>query len=382
MIDFSLTEEQELLLESVKEFCERNVTEAKIQEWIANHRVPDEYNKAYLDAGFGFFGIPEEYGGVEIDIVTQALFYAEFTRRVGACFPNNLLFLYDILEFGTPEMIKQFMDKYMKTGSCSINLAVSEPGGASDNMSMTTTTKTVDGKIVLNGQKTFCSGARNSDYLIILAKDEDPSRENKNISMWLVPTNLPGMKLVNVEEIGMKLNPFSDLYLDNVVIDESMLLGKRGKGFLQLMKNFEMERILVAAQSWGFAMAAMDDAAAYTSQRVVFGQPIGNYQLIQKKLVDMQVRIDNIRNYILETAWKLQQGKSIQTECSLIKYYCCRAAHEVCDDAMEIFGGIGFTTDSRVSRLWAESRGNCIAGGTEEIMIYIAGRQLVKKYKK
>ena len=102
--------------------------------------------------------------------------------------------------------------------------------------------------------------------------------------------------------------------------------------------------------------------------------------MIQKKLVDMQVRLDNIRNTVLETAWKFDHGMDVRIECATAKYYCMRASHDVCDDAMGIFGGIGYTLDSKVGRAWVGSRGGCIAGGTEEIMIHIAGRQILKKY--
>jgi len=126
----------------------------------------------------------------------------------------------------------------------------------------------------------------------------------------------------------------------------------------------------------------MEDAAAYAGQRVAFGQTIGKFQQIQQKLTDMEVKIQNMRNLLYKTAWELDNGISVQLNSALVKRYIPNAALEVCSDALQIFGGLGYTTETRVSRLWQDSRGNQIAGGTDEIMVYIAGRQILKKYAK
>lgn len=379
-----LTEEHELLIENIKEWARRNVDEAKVKQWYADFNVSDELCKSYMEAGLGLMGVPEEYGGVATDALTLAVLNETVDRECGSIMPmpGATLMVWDICEFGTKEQIEKFVvNGYMKTGRCTVGLGISEPGAGSDNSGMTTTVKTVNGKLILNGQKTFGSCCRNNTHTIIVAKDEDASRENKNYSMWIVPNDAPGFKQVEVEEIAVRLMPFSDIYLDNVELDPSWLLGTRGKGFIQLMKNFELERILAVAGSLGIAQAAMDEAAAYTSQRIVFQQPIANFQLIQKKLVDMETKLQLMRNFIYKTAWDKDNGaKGINTNISLLKYYCAKTAHEVCDDAMNIFAGIGFTTDHRVSRMWMETKGYEFAGGTAEIMVHIAGRQLAKKY--
>ena len=382
--DFTLTDEQELLLENVREFCARNIDESKIKKWYDAHGIPDELAEAYLDAGFGLMGIPEKYGGIPCDLITLGLLTEEMHHLSGCILPfiQTTLGMFDIVEFGSEEQIKMCMDVYMKTGKPIFALAISEPGAGSDNASMTTTTKEANGKFVLNGSKTWITNGEVYPYTLVLAKDEDSDPRNRNISMWLFPRDTPGVSTSSVPKIGQQIWPFCELYFDNVVLDESCRVGERGQGFMNLMKNFEMERCLMAAQALGLAQAAMDDAAAYVSQRVTFGQTISKHQMIQEKLADMEIKLQNIRNTLYKTLWKLDNGQPVQIDSALLKRYASRAATEICSDAIQIFGGLGYTNELRVGRLWIDCRGNEIAGGTNEIMVHIAGRQLVKKYAK
>jgi alkylation response protein AidB-like acyl-CoA dehydrogenase len=383
-MDFKKTDEQELLLESVREFFERNTSEEKVQQWVKDHDAPVELTKGYLDAGFGFLGLPEEYGGTPVDRLTMVLLIEEVHRRAAVTTPFvlNSVAMFDICEFGSREQVEFCMDIYNKTGKPCFAMAISEPGAGSDNSAMATTAKKVDGKIILNGQKTWVTNGEHTPYLLIFAKDEDPSPQNRSISMWLIPKNLPGVSTSGLGKIGQTMTPFCDVYFDNVVIEESCLVGERGKGFINLMKNFEFERLLGSAQSLGLAQAAMDDAAAYASQRVQFGQSIGKFQLIQEKLTDMEIKLQTIRNFLYKTAWELDNGIPVQLTSALVKRYAGKTATEVCSEAMQIFGGLGYTTETRVGRLWQDCRGNQIAAGTDEIMVHIAGRQLLKKYAK
>jgi alkylation response protein AidB-like acyl-CoA dehydrogenase len=383
-MDFKITDEQELLVESLRELVAREVNEEEVKKWYEEGAVSEKFSKAFLDAGFGFLGIPEEYGGTPADISTILLVAEELTRLTAATFPflSNILNLFDMVEYGTKEQIKLTMDIYRETGNASFLLAISEPQAGSDNSAMTTTAVRKNGKVYLNGTKTFVTHGGIAPYSLVVAKDESPEVSNRNMSMWLFPSNAPGVKFAGLHKIGQKTTSFSEMYLDNVEIDESALVGTPGKGFLQLMKNFEVERLLICVYSLGLAQAAMDDAAAYAGQRPQFGQPIGKFQMIQEILTDMEIRITNMRNMIYQAAWKHDNGMPIKLDSALCKRYCCKTATEVCSDAMQIFGGIGYTTDTRVSRAWQDARGWEFAGGTEQIMVHIAGREILKKYAK
>ncbi len=384
-MDFSRTDEQELLVESIKEFCSRNLDEQKIRDMYANFGMSDELIKAYLDAGFGLMGIPEELGGIPCDRVTLGILTEEFAHYAGCVTPflNNTLAMCDMIDFGSPEQVQFCMEAYLETGKPIFSLGFSEPGAGSDNASMSAVTKKQeDGTYRLSGQKTWVTQGDVFPYILVVAKDEDPSPKNPNMSMWLVPLKSEGLSTAPLHKIGQQIMPFCEVYFDDVTLTEDMRVGNSGEGFVNLMKNFEMERSLIIAQCLGCAQAAMDDAAAYVSERIAFGKPIAQYQLIQQKLTDMEIALQNTRNMLYHTLWKMDQGESIRIDSALLKRYGAQSCVQVASEAIQIFGGLGYTEDIREGRIWADLRGMEIAGGTDEIMVYIAGRQLAKKYAK
>ena len=244
------------------------------------------------------------------------------------------------------------------------------------------TKKQEDGTYKLSGQKTWVTQGDVFPYILVVAKDEDPSPKNPSMSMWLVPLKSEGLSTAPLHKIGQQIMPFCEVYFDDVTLTEDMRVGNPGEGFVNLMKNFEMERSLIIAQCLGCAQAAMDDAAAYVSERIAFGKPIAQYQLIQQKLTDMEIALQNTRNMLYHTLWKMDQGESIRIDSALLKRYGAQSCVQVASEAIQIFGGLGYTEDIREGRIWADLRGMEIAGGTDEIMVYIAGRQLAKKYAK
>ena len=145
------------------------------------------------------------------------------------------------------------------------------------------------------------------------------------------------------------------------------------------MRNFEMERLMMAVAVLGMAECAYEDAAKYANQRIQFGRPIGTRQLIQEKIVNMKIKIMNMKNLCYQCAWEKDQGISIRNASALCKLYCAQAGNEVIDDALQIMGGLGYTQDCRISRLWRDARNYRIGGGTDEIMIHIAGRGLLRE---
>lgn len=382
-MDFSLTDEQELLLESVREFCDRYFTEDVIKEMYETHTMPDEIAEAYRDAGFGLMGIPEEYGGIPADHVTLGLMIEELYHSAGCnhILYQNSLDMLDICSFGTPEQIQKCVDAYMETGWPLCSLSISEPGAGSDNRSMTCTAKKQeDGTYVLNGQKTWVTMGAQLPYTIVVAKDEDPARENGSMSLWLINMDREGVSTAALHKIGQQCIPFCEVYLDNVVVTEEDRVGKPGEGFMLLMKNFEVERAFIVAEQLGLAQAVLDDAAAYANQRIAFGKPIAKFQMIQEKLTEMEIRVQNTRNMLYKVLWELDNGIPVQLDSALLKRYGCTACFEVGDMALSIYGGLGYTSEVRIGRIWSDLRGNMFGGGTPEIMAYISGRQVAKKY--
>lgn len=382
-MDFAMTDEQELLLESVREFCDRYFTEDVIKEMYETGDMPDEIAEAYRDAGFGLMGIPEEYGGIPCDKVTLGMMIEELYHSSGCnhILYQNSLTAFDIVEFGTPEQIQKYMDAYMETGWPLCSLSISEPGAGSDNRNMSCTAKKQDdGTYRLNGQKTWVTMGAKLPYTIVVAKDEDPSRENDKMSLWMIEMDRQGVSTAGLHKIGQQCIPFCEVYLDDVVLTEDQRMGEPGKGFMMLMKNFEVERSYIVAEQVGLAQAALEDAAKYANQRIAFGKPITRLQMIQELLADMEIKVQNTRNMLYKTLWMMDNEQPVQLESAMLKRYGCKACWEVADSALQIYAGLGYTTEVRVGRLWADMRGNMFGGGTHEVMAYIAGRQVAKKY--
>lgn len=382
-MDFALTDEQELLLESVREFCDRYFTEDVVKEMYETHSMPQEIAEAYRDAGFGLMGIPEEYGGIPADKVTLGLMIEELYRCSGCMhiLYQNSLSMFDIMEFGTEQQKQDAVDHYMETGWPIASLSISEPGAGSDNRSMTCVAKKQsDGTYRLNGQKTWVTMGAVLPYTIVVAKDEDASRENGKMSLWYIKMDTPGVSTAPLHKIGQQCIPFCEVYLDDVVVTEEDRMGEPGEGFMMLMKNFEVERAFIVAEQVGLAQVALEDAAKYANQRIAFGKPISKLQMIQEKLCDMEVAVQNTRNMLYKTLWKLDNGESVQLDSALLKRYGCSECFKVADQALSIYGGLGYTQEVRIGRIWADLRGNMFGGGTHEVMAYIAGRQVSKKY--
>jgi len=379
-MDFGLTDEQQLLLESLDELLERECSESYIADLDATHQPPTTFRQAMNEAGFGSLGFPEEFGGTPSDALTLVML-AERVARQGL---NNgygleLLQAKDILEFGSAEQQQEILG-LLAAGDVPFALGFTEPGAGSDNSAMTTSAVHHDGVVTFNGTKTLITNALQSKYLLLMAKNPDVEDPRKAISMYLVPMDAPGVTTNRLEKILWHISDSCEIFLDDVTLPESCLVGVKGNGFKQLMRNFELERLVIAANCLGMAQCAFDDAATYAAQRVQFGKPIGSFQLIQLKLTDMAIKLENIRNFVYKTAWMVDQGEPLKSQGALCKRYSAMAAFEVADEAMQIFGGVGVTIGTRVSRLWLDLRGHRFGGGTDEIMVHIAGRQIVKDH--
>ena len=297
-------------------------------------------------------------------------------------FMTAMLAAYDVAEFGSEEQCQLIIDHYEKTGNCFAAMCLSEPGAGSDNMGMTTTTKKqADGTYILKGQKTWVTNGACSSYLVVIAKDEDPARENKNMSLWLIPSDTPGVSTAALTKLGQQTVPFVDVFFDDVVLTEANRLGEAGQGWLLLMKNFEFERCLVVAQGLGLAEAALDDAIDYALDRIAFGKPIADNPRVQDLITESKRTILYTRMMLYLCLWMLDQGMSCNAEVAMLKSESTKTCLKVADNAIEIFGGLGYTEEVRVGRIWKDLRGNALAGGTCEVMDYIAGRAIVNKYR-
>lgn len=380
-MDFRLTEEQELLLASVREMMQRDFPDEYFRKCDLDRRFPVEFMTAMAENGISLLGVPDEFDGVPADMLTQILIIEELARMGGTGYLlTNALCVHNMVSWGSREQLEKTVESAQK-GIPAYSLLFTEPQAGSDNNLLTTTATRSNGKVYLNGQKTFITGARDFPYMLVLARDAEAKDPKRCFTMWWVDPQAPGVKIQDLVKIGWHQISNCEVYFDNVELEESAMVGKEGYGFIHLMKNFEIERLVIAAYACGMARCAYEDAVRYANQRQQFGQAIGQFQMIQEKIVDMAIQIENMHNFICKVAWQNDNNETLRISSALCKRFCAKAAGEVIDAAMQVMGGVGYTEDVRISRLWRDVRITRMAGGTDEIMVYIAARQILKEYE-
>ena len=380
-MDFRLTEEQELLLASVREMMQRDFPDEYFRKCDLDRRFPVEFMTAMAENGISLLGVPDEFDGVPADMLTQILIIEELARMGGTGYLlTNALCVHNMVSWGSRDQLEKTVESAQK-GIPAYSLLFTEPQAGSDNNLLATTATRSNGKVYLNGQKTFITGARDFPYMLVLARDAEPKDPKRCFTMWWVDPQAPGVKIQDLVKIGWHQISNCEVYFDNVELEESAMVGKEGYGFIHLMKNFEIERLVIAAYACGMARCAYEDAVRYANQRQQFGQAIGQFQMIQEKIVDMAIQIENMHNFICKVAWQNDNNETLRISSALCKRFCAKAAGEVIDAAMQVMGGVGYTEDVRISRLWRDVRITRMAGGTDEIMVYIAARQILKEYE-
>lgn len=380
-MDFKLTDEQELIVQSYCDYMESENWETYFHECDENHEYPLRWVKGLCDLGFDQIMLPGEYGlGLEDPCVTLMAVY-EALGRYGA--PTYVLYQltgFDVvLREGTREQIDAVMAS-LGTGEQIFNSACTEPGAGSDVGALQTNYKRRDGKIYLNGTKTFITSSKGVKYLIIMARNAD---DEQMFSEFFVDMSKPGITLSPLPKLGLRMDSCCEVYLDNVELEETDLFGTEGNGFMRGVSDFNMERWLVGACDYGTAISAFEDAMVHANNRIAFGKPISRFQLNQIKIAEMCIKLSNMRNMLYEAAWNADHddGNFDPAAAAMCKYYCANAAFQVTDDAMQIMGGISVASEHRINRIWRDLRVDRISGGTDEMMILAISKGASLKYR-
>lgn len=384
-MDFRLSEDERALVSEVRQFCEKYFDEASVAQWQRDGGLPDEVVKAFVNLDFKGFGVIHRRGHEFYDLFAQVLVLEELSRSSGAALPFHTDFLQlQILEaFASIAQTAPIREEYQKTGRLAFALAVSEPQAGSDTMGMETKVSLRNDSLVLNGVKSFVNNGEYAPALLVAAIDEEASASSGDptLSLWLIPRDLEGIRVVPESKIGQSMLPFASILFDNVALDESYRLRGDAKGFSQLFRFFEYGRVFVCATALGQAQAAMEDAVRWAKTRSAFGSPIASFQQIQQMLTDMEVKLANMRNLVYQAAWEFDRGEHDRLTVAMMKRYVPVTATEVASDAMQILGGRGYTSHERVSSIWQDCRGFQIAEGTDQIMVHIAAPLIMKKYE-
>ncbi len=378
-----LTEKHEMMRKFFRQFAETEFTPELLDELDETGEFNWEIFNKIAAAGLTGCKIPVEYGGQGGDTLAYCLMIEELARRscVLSIYANtsNSLGGGPLYQFGNEEQKQKYLVPCAK-GEKIIVFALTEPGAGSD-AGGTQTTADVDGDyFVLNGRKTFISGAPFADYAIVYAKTDKSQRGSKGISMFIVDMKLPGVSCGKHEaKMGIKGYPTSDLILENVRVHKSDLVGPLHKGFIAAMKTLDTGRVGMAAQAVGVAQHALEEAVSYSKERKQFGKPICKNQGISFMLADMATEIEAARQLVYHAAVSKDAGSADASMlCAMSKLYAAEMANRVCYKAVQIHGGYGYIKEYVVERLYRDARIISIYEGTSQVQQMVISGALLK----
>jgi short/branched chain acyl-CoA dehydrogenase len=375
-VNFDLSEEQELLRRTVREFAEERIAPVA-EELDREHRFPYEIVAELAELGLMGIPIPEEYGGSGGDTLSYAIAVEELTRidssvaiTVAA---HTSLGTMPILLYGNEEQKREWLPD-LASGKKLAAFGLTEPDAGSDAGATRTTAEVRDGKWIVNGSKIFITNAGTdiSACVTITAKTGD-----EEISNLIVPNGTEGYEIsAPMRKMGWNAADTRELSFRDCQLPEGNLLGERGAGYRQFLEILDGGRISIGAMGLGLAQGAYDLAASYARERQQFGQPIAKFQAIQFKLADMATEIEAGRGLVYKAAWLKDQGRPFAQAAAMAKLYTGELAHRVANQSLQIHGGYGYMEEYAISRLYRDQKVLEIGEGTNEVQRLVIARHL------
>ncbi|MEU4816776.1 acyl-CoA dehydrogenase family protein [Micromonospora aurantiaca] len=380
-MDFRLDEEQQALRESVREFA-REVVAPTIAEHYEQHTFPYEIVRQMGKTGL--FGLPfaEEHGGMGGDYFALCLALEELAR-VDSSVAITLeaavsLGAMPIYRFGTEEQKAQWLPKLL-SGEALAGFGLTEPGTGSD-AGGTRTRAVLDGdEWVINGSKAFITNSGTDITALVTVTAVTGTRPDggKELSTIIVPSGTPGFTVApGYSKVGWNASDTHELTFDDCRVPAANLLGERGRGFAQFLRILDEGRIAIAALAVGLAQGCVDESIKYAKERQAFGQPIGNYQAIQFKIADMEMKAHTARLAYYDAAARMLAGEPFKRQAAIAKLHASTVAVDNAREATQIHGGYGFMNEYPVARFWRDSKILEIGEGTSEVQRMIIARDL------
>jgi acyl-CoA dehydrogenase len=376
------TPEHEQFRRAMREFVSREITPF-VTEWDEAGGFPRAlYRQA---AAIGLLGLnyPEEYGGTPADVFYSLLASDELARAgsggVLASLLSHTIAAPPILAAGSREMKARVLPPIL-AGERIAALAITEPAAGSDVAGITTTAVREGDGFVVNGEKTFITSGMRADFLTVAVRTRPADKGAGGVSLLLIEGDTPGLQRTELKKTGWWASDTAHLYFENCRVPVANLIGEENQGFRLIMRNFNSERLGMAAGACGFAKVCFEDALEWARQRKTFGQPLIERQVIRHKLVDMAMKIEAARALLEDLAWRVQHGADdaslLVAQTCMLKNLATQTMQFCADQAVQILGGMGYMRGSRVERIYREVKVNMIGGGAEEIMKDLAARQL------
>jgi len=378
MINFDYTSEQREIKEAAFKFAVNEML-PKASEYDQKQEMPMEIFKKAWELGFVNTSIPSEFGGndfspIDSVIIAESLAYG--CMGMTTALVANDLALLPIVNFGTQDQKKKFLTPFTESFKMA-SFCLTEPGQGSDAAGIKTTIKETSNGYVVNGQKMWITNAGYADLFVVYGTI-DPSLKHKGITACVVEKNRPGIEIGKSEKkMGQRCSDTRAVTFNNVEIPKENILGKPGQGWDVAKKTLDHSRPLISALAVGGAQCALDHSIKYSKERVQFGKPIANHEVISFMLAEMALKIENARNLVTKAAWLLEQGKSNTLVASYAKAYAADICMEVTTDAVQIFGGYGYSVEYPVEKLMRDAKLIQIYEGTSQIQRLIIAKEIL-----
>jgi len=380
MLNFSLSDDQKQLQELARKFAKEEII-PKAAHHDETGEYPREIAKKAWDLGLMNTHIPQEFDGMGLGvlegcIITEELAYG--CTGIATAMEANTLASAPVIVAGTQEQKKEFLGRLISEPLFAA-YCVTEPGAGSDVSGIRTNAKKVGGDYVINGSKMWITNASVADWYFVLAYT-DPSLKHKGMSGFIVPANTPGITVGKKEwNLGQRASDTRGITFEDVKIPEKYRLGREGEGFKIAMSAFDHTRPAVASGAVGLARRAMDESIQYATTRKTFGQPIAAYQAISFMIADMAKDIEAARLLVQKSAWTIDQGEKNTKFAAFAKAFAADMVMRVTTDAVQVFGGYGYSEEYPVEKLMRDAKIYQIYEGTSQIQRLIIAKEIFER---
>ena len=371
-------ESHEAVAQSVRRFVAQEVA-PHIDRWEAEGELPRDLHKKAAEAGILGLNYPEEFGGHSEGFdIFHSLTQTEELAAVGAgglgaSLMTHGIGLPPILALGSADM-KRAIAPAVLAGEKIIGLGITEPSGGSDVAQIKTKAVLTGNKYIVNGSKMFITSGMRADYLTTAVRTGGPGMGG--ISLMLIDMNAPGVSRTRLDKMGWRCSDTAAIHFDNVEVAPENLIGPENGGFAGIVRNFNGERLGMAHGCCAMARVALAEAVEWATSRETFGKKLAAHQSIRIKLADCARQIAATQAWVDLCAWQVKTGCGQPADFAMLKVQATRMLEHVAREAAQVLGGASFITGSKVERIYREVRVNAIGGGSEEIMLDMAGRQM------
>lgn len=376
------TPEHHQFRDALRDFVSKEIAPF-VHEWDEAECVPRALYRKAGEVGLLGVGFPEAYGGMPGDEFLKIIVGEEIARAgsggVQAALTSHTIGIPPIVAVGSDDLKARVVPPVLR-GDKIAALAITEPGGGSDVASLRTTAIRDGDDYVVNGEKTFITSGMRADFISVAVRTNPEVKGADGISLLLVEGDTPGLERTQLSKMGWWCSDTATLRFDDCRVPAGNLIGGENEGFKAIMRNFNSERLGMAVMACAFAQVCLDEAVEWARERITFGRPLAERQVIRHKLVDMATRIDAARTLTYELADCVQNGRGTAGELvartCMLKVVTTQTMQFCADTAVQILGGMGFMRGTKSERIYREVKVMMIGGGSEEIMKDLAARQL------